>query len=212
MNARRITTVVGLPALAALALSGSHASAAITSVTGNTTWLGSPPAACGFGQLTGINAYTWDEQLNVSGAFFADMTNNPGSSASPIPGVIGGSFDSHFIHFDGIPGVIGASGTVTFNGPIIGVIFYATSLDNTDAPLGAFGTVYPTGYPFRGINTTMPSSCSILGNTITFSLANISPVGEVAQIRVLTHSVPAPGAPAALALAGLLVARRRRRA
>lgn len=96
---------------------------------------------------------------------------------------------------------------MTFSGTIVGVIFINTTLDNTDVQWGAGGTIYPTGYPFRGLSTQ--SSFSILGNQIKFNLMAISPVAEVVQIRVLTK-VPAPGSMALLGLGGLVMARRRR--
>lgn len=189
----------------------SAANGAITSVSGQTTWLGSPPVSCWPGALTGFNAYAWDEQQNITLATLAvDMTNNPGTSAFMIPGLLGGTYDSHFIHFEGIPGVISAQGTVTFATNIVGVIVKPLTLDNSDFTCGAFGTSYPTGYPLRGTNTSIPSFFSINANTITFNLAAIASVGEVAQIRVITDAVPAPGVAGLLAMGGLVAARRRR--
>jgi len=193
----------------------SIASGAITSVTGNTTWLGTPPASCLWTALTGFNAFTWDEQQAVTASsLFVDMVNNPGSTAAPTSGVLTGVFNSHFIHFDNVPGVINATGTVSFNAPIVGVIFNPSTLDATDAPFGAGGTLYPTLYPFRGLGTNPPSVCTVLGNTITFNLFNFAPSVHVAQVRVLT-AVPTPGSVSLLAGGGLLIAtsrRRRRRA
>ncbi len=189
----------------------SGANGAITGVTGQTTWLGSPPVSCNPGALTGITAFAWDEQQNITLATLAvDMTNNPGNSSFTIPGLLGGTFDSHFIHFEGIPGIIGVQGTVTFSANIVGVIFKNTTLDLSDPTCGAFGTVYPTGYPFRGTNTVQPSFFSINANVLTFNLNSLASIAEVAQIRVITHSVPAPGAAAMLGLGGLAMARRRR--
>lgn len=196
--------------LLAAAFAAQSASAAITAVSGQTTWLLSPPASCVSNALTGFNAFAWNEQQNVPLVnTFVDMTNNPGNSGGPIPGFLNGSFDSHFIHFQGIPGVISAQGSVTFNGTIVGVAFKNTTLDVTDPLAGAFGTVYPTGYPFRGINTSIPSFFSISGNTINFNLAALASVGEVAQLRVFTQ-VPSPGPIALLGLGGLAAFRRRR--
>jgi MYXO-CTERM domain-containing protein len=205
MNAARLA--VALPAI--LALTGSAASAAIVGVTGNTTWLGTPPPGCAPGQLSGMNAFAWDEQQNVALSLNVDMTNNPGSSTSPIPGTVSGTYDSHFIHFEGIPGVIGAQGTVTYNNPIVAVIFRNTTLDNSDAPAGAPSTAYPTLYPFRGLSSAPASFFSINGNTLTFNLNTVAPTQFVDQIRVLTQA-PAPGSLALLGLGGLVAARRRR--
>lgn len=202
MNARML-------AVSALALvaSGSLAQAAIVNVTGQTTWLGSPPVACGPGALTGFNAHTWDEQTNVSLSMIADMVNNPGTSGTAIAGGISGSYDSHFVHFEPLPGAIGALGTVTFSQPIAAVLFRPLSLDNTDASCGAFGTVYPTTYPFRGLNAA--SMFSINANVLTFNFQAMAPTTDVVQVRVLT-AVPAPGALGLAGLGGLCMLRRRR--
>ncbi|MBL8874202.1 MAG: PEP-CTERM sorting domain-containing protein [Phycisphaerae bacterium] len=192
----------------AIAAGAGAASAAITGVTGSTTWLGTPPVNCSPSFLMGGTVYTWDEQQNVStSGVNVDMVNNPGTSSGAIAGTISGNFDSHFIHLEDYSGAGPFSGSVTFSGTIVGVIFINTTLDNTDVQWGAGGTIYPTGYPFRGLSTQ--SSFSILGNQIKFNLMAISPVAEVVQIRVLTK-VPAPGSMALLGLGGLVMARRRR--
>jgi hypothetical protein len=196
----------------ALSLSAPVANAGITGVSGATTWLGSPPAACLPGTLSGLTAFAWDEQQNVPLSITANMINNPGVSSAATPGPILGNFDSHFIHFEGIPGVINAVGTVTFNTTIAAVDFLATDLDATDASAGSFGTVYPTLNPARGIPSTSPSFFSISGNVLSFNLTTLQPAANVAQIRVFTHVVPAPASAGVLALGSLAFARRRRRA
>src|SRR6185436_6438919 len=140
-----------------------------------------------------------------------DMVNNPGTSSGAIPGVISGSFDSHFIHFEPIPGIIGAAGTVTFSAPIIGVIFVNSTLDNTDAVFGAGGTTYPTLYPQPGLSAFPASTFSINANTLTFNFQATVPTAFVDQVRVLTH-VPGPGVLAVMGMAGVLGGRRRRSA
>jgi hypothetical protein len=193
--------------LSALVLTAS-AHAGITGVTGATTWLALPPASCVPGALSGITAYAWDEQQNTPLTLIADMVNNPGNSGAPIPGPITGNFDSHFIHFEQVAGTVPANGTVTFNNPIVAVLFRPISLDSTDVSAGAGSTTYPTFYPFRGIAGN--SFFSILGNTLTFNLTTANPVINVAQIRVLTQ-VPAPATAGLLGMGALALGRRRRR-
>lgn len=199
-----------LASFGVLAVASASASAAIIGTTGAATQIG-PPANCTPGFLNGPNAWAWDEQQNRGFAGLADMTVNPGLSSSPTPGAIAGVYDSHFLHYEDYSGLPPAVGTVSFNNPIVAVFYLATtlSLDNTDAPLGAFGTVYPTGYPFRSLNAT--SFFSISGNTISFNFSTISPVLEVVQVRVLT-AVPAPASAALLVLGGAPAMLRRRRA
>ena len=199
-----------LAALSTLTLA-SLASANILFVTGNTVQIGAP-LACGWGQQTGQNAFAWNERTGVNLFLNVDMINNPGSSTSPTPGTVGGGpFDTHFIHFDSVPGIVQAIGTVTFDAPIAAVIFKNTTLDASDGSAGALGTVYPTGYPFRGLSSTPPSFFSISGATLSFNFSTIVPSNFVDQVRVITHTVsPSPGSAALLGLAGVFAARRRR--
>lgn len=209
MNTRTNTAALAVATLAALSATSAHA--AITGVTGSVNWLLTPPLACGPGQLQASNgfAHAWDEQLNRPQTLNVDMTNNPGTSLTAVPGTVSGVYDSHFIHFEGIPGIVNIQGSVTFNNPIAAVIFTPTNLDNSDIPCGNFATTYPTGYAFRGLNPTPQSTFSINANTLTFSLWAIFPTNQIDQIRVLTK-VPAPGAAALLGLGGLATLRRRR--
>jgi hypothetical protein len=202
-------TLSSYSALAVL-LAAAHAPAAITGTFGQVTQIGAPPSAV-LGALTGFNAFAWDEQQNVAlPATFFDETTNPGGSATPLPGIVpAGAYDSHFLHFENVPGVIAASGQVTFSQPIVAAAFVNTTLDATDASLGAFGTVYPTTYPLRGLNS--PSSFFFIGNTLTFQFVQFFPTNFVVQVRVITHAVPAPGAAALLGLGGAACLRRRRR-
>jgi hypothetical protein len=185
------------------------ASAAIVGVTGMTTWLGVPPPDCTPTNLTGMFAFCWDEKQNVLLNQPVDMVNNPGSSNAAVPGFVNGLYDSHFLHFDNQMGTPPATGTITFNNPIVAVIFKNNLLDLSDPTAGASGTTYPTGYPWRGLFTAPTSFVTVLGNTLTFDLNTIHPVYVIDQVRVLT-AIPAPGSVALLTIAGSLVMRRRR--
>lgn len=209
MKTRNTSAVLSASALVAAALVSAPASAAIVSVGGMTTQLFSPPAATP-GALGGFTASAWDEvQSRTVFNFPVDMVNNPAPHTAAIAGSITGVVDSHFIHYESIPGAIPVTGSVTFNNPIVGVNFFAPSLDATDGPFGDPLTTYPTFFPFRDL-TFNTSQFSISGNTINFDLNTFSPVGGVVQIRVFTQ-VPAPGAAGVAGLMGAAMLRRRRR-
>jgi MYXO-CTERM domain-containing protein len=193
-----------------LAAAAGTAHAAIVSTTGNAFLTGNPPVA-NFPAIINPNVLCWNEQTNVvvSSGVLVDMTVNPSSSTTPTPGVLVGTFNSHFMHWGTLPPA-GASGTVTFDAPIVAVIFRDQQLDLSDPTFGSFGTVYPTGQFMRGMGN-FGSVVSILGNTLTFNFVG-STAGtiDIEQVRVLTVPVPAPGAAALLGLGGLCVLRRRR--
>lgn len=202
-----------MKALSAIVLSltaAAAANASIVSTTGQVVQVGNPPVA-NFPNIVSPIAWAWDEQqgVNVATGVFADITTNPGNSTTPSPGLVFGTYNSHFIHWSALPpGSI--SGTVTFDGPIAAVIYGDTFLDLSDATFGALGTAYPTGLFARGLNT-FGGNVSVLANTISFNFGS-STAGnvELEQVRVLTRQVPAPGAAALLGLGGLVMARRRR--
>lgn len=186
------------------------ASAAITGTTGQVTQIAAPPSAL-FGAIVGTPASAWDEQQGfVTTGLPVDLSINPSSSTSPTTGVVSGLLDSHIIHWNDFSG-IAIAGTVTFNGPIAGVAYSDPFLNVSDPIAGAFGTIYPTGFPFRGINSTAANSSivSISGNTLTFNLGILPGVIDLDQIRVYTR-VPTPGSLALLGAGGLLAGRRRR--
>lgn len=202
----RIAALIVAAALPAVA------NAAITGTTGMAVNIGPAPASCVFGNMTPGVVWAWDEQQNrgVSG-LPVDLSINPSNSGSPTPGAVSGMIDSHFLHFNDF-NPPQAVGTVTFNNPIIGVAYNNNFLDLSDAAVGNFGTVYPTGDPWRGINSITPgtSFVSILGNTISFNFNVIAGVPDFDQVRVFT-AVPTPGSIAMLGAGGLMAARRRRR-
>ena len=208
MNTRNTMTIGGLIATAALSL---PASGAILTTTGLVTQIPAP-LSCAPAVLLGNTAWAWDElQGFASASLPVDMVNFPGASnGAPIAGNLTGVYDSHFLHLDGAALIFSATGTITFDGPIVGLIFNATSLDNTDIFPGAPGTTYPTFFPNRGLNTTTPSWVTVVGATMSFNLNTVSPILELGEVRVITRKVPAPGAGALLALSGGLSLRRRR--
>lgn len=203
------STLVALTSATLFSIAGT-AHAAITSVSGQTTWVANPSGSVALGGLTGFNAYAWDEQQGIALNVMVNQTNN-GPNSGAIPGLLNTTFDSHFLHFEPLPGAINAGGSVTFAGAIVGVIFSAPTLDLTDNSLGHANVSYPTGYPLRGIGGTPPSTINVVGNTIHFSFFSVMPVSSVVQVRVLTEHIPAPGSLTLLGLSGLIATRRRTR-
>lgn len=206
-----------LTSLAALSLVAAASNAAITGNTGMTTYLATPPVNAQQFALTGMTAYCWNEQSGVTSTAQPVNLFTPGAYTGPTPniGVIGGTFDSHFIHFDPSPNAGAVSGTVSFNSAIRGIIYDEGLLSLSDGPFGAGGTTYDTGNVGRSLNSNILGAnfISYAGNTVNFQLVTGIPgqINRMIEIRVLTDVVPTPGT-GALALAGTLLAARRRRA
>ncbi|MCE9619239.1 MAG: hypothetical protein K8R92_04955 [Planctomycetes bacterium] len=195
----------------ALAFAGL-ANAAITGVGGSVNWLGVNPPSAVMGNLTGSLAYAWDEQTGYSSTALPVNLTAPGVYTGPTMNfsLAAGSFDSHMIHFDpGTPAF--CSGSVTFSGPIIAVIYDQQLLTISDLTLGALTTTYDTGNPFRSFSSNALgfSIVAYSGNTLSFNFVP-DPAMQMYEMRVLTHTVPAPGAAGLLAMTGLVGARRRR--
>ncbi len=194
-----------LSAAAALLVASSFASAAISSFTSNVTQLFSPPVA-DFPALVGPFAQAWDEQQNRSGTVFADHIG-PGNNTFPSPGILTGTFDSHFIHWSNVPG-FQITGQVNFNNPVIAVAWGDNFLNLTDGAWGDPATLYPTGNVGRGINPA--AVVVVFGNSVNFEYHGVTGAIEIEQMRVWTL-VPAPGACSFAALGGLAALRRKRR-
>lgn len=195
---------------AAMVVAGS-AHAAVTGVSGAAT-LGAPPPVASVPAIISPNAQVWDEQQNVTlpaGGLQVDMLVNGGfmTSTAATPGVVTGIVDSHFIHFSAVPNQ-GAIGSVTFNAPILAVIYSLNFLDWSDPVLGSFGTVYPTGWSGRDLSTISVVTANV--NVLNFNF--FEPGGgalRIEQVRVLTQ-VPAPGAATLAGIGALVVTRRKR--
>lgn len=203
MKIRTAKNAIGLSLLLA-----ASANATIIGTTGGVT-LTAPPPSCAPNALTGFTAWTWNEKQNIPLNLVVDMVNNPGSSNAPTPGAINGLYSSHFLHFQQTLGVAPVSGTITFSQPIVAVIFQNFNLDNSDLPAGAPGTIYPTGFPLRGLINAPAAFVTVNANVLSFDLSTAFTVINVAQVRIITQA-PAPGSAALLGLGGLVAFRRRR--
>ncbi|MFN0133077.1 MAG: hypothetical protein ACKVW3_11210 [Phycisphaerales bacterium] len=200
-----------LPAAVAPLLLAAAANAAIVGTTGMATYLSTPPPSALPGALTGLTLYCWDEAVNApTGGVLMQMSVNPstvlnniGATPAPAPAFV----NSHFLHLEGpVPAMV--LGTITFDAPILGVIYDDVPLDITDGPLGNASTFYPTSFPQRGWNGFR--MISINGPVLTFELQpGINNGGPLEQLRVVT-AVPAPGPVALAGLGSLLMLRRRR--
>lgn len=188
--------------------------AAITGVTGSTTWLGvNPPSAQQF-NLMGPNVYVWDEQVGfTAGAAVNIASNGTFTGFAPYTaGTISGGFASHMVHFD--PGAAPpfAIGSVSFAQNIVAVIFDEAKLSATDASMGSFSTTYDTGSPFRSFNadTLGFTSFNVTGNTFSFQFMQSPGINRMYEARVIT-AVPTPGSLALIGLGGMVSLRRRSR-
>lgn len=217
MHADTHTLSLGFVAITLVTLLGSTSVAhgAITSVGGQAVQI-APPASALYTALPGPPAYCWNELSGVSSTALLVNTigNGTFTGGSWGPTVAGGVFDSHMIHFDAGQGVAVVQGTVTFSGNIVAVIYENNLLDISDGLLGAPGTTYATGDPFRSHASALgASSYTVAGNTISFTLwasGSAAWPNRMAELRVLTDgTVPAPGAAALIGLAGLVGRRRR---
>jgi len=211
-NAVALPLAISLPAL----LLAGNAGAAITGTTGAFQQI-APPAAAVLGALpANPAAYCWDEQSGVALSGLLVNTVGPGVFSGPNgPFSISGIFDSHFIHVDPTANFGTPVGTISFSTNIVAVIYEGALLDPTDASLGAPSTFYPTGDPLRSHGPVInPSQFTVAGNTISLDLwaygSAIYP-NRMVQMRVITETIPAPGALAMAALAGAAGLGRRRR-
>jgi len=215
-NSSKTASIVFVSAaLTAAVGTANHATAAITAVTGNTTWLITPPTSAMPGQLNGTNAFTWNEQVGVTVSNL--NVNILGSSGTytgntPYFNTLSGTYDSHFIHFDNASGVPFVSGSVTFNTRIVAVIYQDALLNISDPIFGSFGTVYPTNMPGRSWGPALGATAlTLASNTIHFNIFANAAAFRLEELRVITeHLVPAPGSLALVGLGGLAITRRRR--
>lgn len=199
--------------LTVAAFAGS-ASASVIGISSplDVTWLGSAPASVVPGALTGPLPFIFDEQQNVPVTNLSvNVINNPSTTpGTSFPGLLTATVDSHLFHLDA-PFFMG-SGSIQFSGQILGVIYRDLDLDATDVLLGAGGTTYPTTLANRGWVISPFGGFSINNDTFHFQFATTAGAIDIDQIRILTRSVPTPGAASLLALGGLTACRRRRRA
>lgn len=180
------------------------ANASVTGTTGTVVFESTP-----FPGPDNNKVFVFDEQQGVS-----FVGSQPLDFGSILPGTL---VDSHCLQYDPLSstGFVGL-GTVTFDGPIVGVITTTANLNadlspdvlsNSDSYFGLESLLgpYPTGADpgARGIGSAEDDLIFTIGEyTLTVDSLEVPVPGNIDGIRVLTkHTViPAPGA---LLLAGL---------
>lgn len=184
-----------------LALASQAAHATIVSGTNFTNLTGSEPLSTpSVGDPLGFG---WDELTGVTlGSLFSAVDTNYGVSATTL-------VNSHWIGYDPLVAAT-LSFTVTFDQPILGVIWTTYSLDATEAALGLPTVTY---YTPKYLGLEPIDGFTVSGNTLTFTAyANIP--GDF--MRVLTSPIPEPSVypmmGLGLACVMLAVSRKRRSA
>lgn len=183
-------------ALAAWAATTSHA--AITATFPAATLI-APPASTLPGALqSNTQVFVFDEQQGVllPGSVPVDITaiGTYNNAASLTPGVLatGTLVDVHLLHFDQLgPGTTSLTGTVSFDGNIVGIQLLSPTLDTADG-LGTAGA-YPTGNPQRGVEFNGESITVLATNRdIRFTLVTSNVID---QVRVFTRPDNGPTDP-----------------
>jgi len=186
--------------LAALPLSAGTAAAFIVQVAAPVVKIPGPPAVLP-GVLVGADIHAFDERQDVrlAAPLLVDhqggnLVDSPGD-ANPAWIPAGTCVRSHYVDYDpaGVPGT--ASGSIQFEGEIVGVIFRPLTLDASNF-LGAAFTAYPPtagagacliGPNQCGLEITVPTqdSFQITGDVLRMTLVAGSP-GD--RLRVITKS------------------------
>ncbi len=144
-----------------------------------------------------------------------------GGSANLSPGSLpaGSRVSSYLIHFDSLTNnSVAASGSITFDSAILGIVALSDTLHATNGLVGLPGVMYPQG-DLRGFELVQQPGGSGGGldsltlsadrRTVSFDLQNVEAVD---QMRLITAIVPEPSTLALFAVGtGMLLRMRRRR-
>ena len=200
-------------ALAAVCLGLSlFCASARAQITSGSIVYGPAPTNVGLaGTADATTLFAFAEQQNVTPAAplnvnLAAPTTFPGAmvagNATAAATIAAGTALNSFMLYSNNPAATGTvtySGTITFNAPIVGVIFTSSLLDATDTQFGLAGTTYPTGDTARGLESADEFVQYISSNTL---FVRFTTAGNVDQVRVFT-TVPEPSALALCGAAGL---------
>jgi hypothetical protein len=171
----------------------TSAGAILQDAGGAVNVLAEPPADVSPDVLASdTQAFVFVEQacVTLTTGLAVDVINPAGTYSDVLTqrGVIpaGTQVDSYYVHFDQVQTSSGTvSGTLTFDRPVLGLIYRTPTLNSTDATMGAPGTQYPEGPDTlaRGYDGPSYVSVSVDGRTVTFS-AQVSAYQE--ELRIIT--------------------------
>ncbi len=191
------TSRLRLAAVAAALLGTASAAADIVSTSGAINNIPSPPSVVP-GALendTRIPAFAERQTRVLTVPLTVDIgmdgvydAANPTLTPRVIPA--GATVNSYFLTADIIGGgPITLTGTIVFDEDILGLQITDASLDLTDGPLGAIGTVYPGAVANRGIDFSLNDVVDLQPDRrtlrVSFDVFNV-----VDQIRVVTAAQP----------------------
>jgi len=194
-----------LAAFAAL-LSAAPSPAAIVSGAGTNgdtfSQIAPPPSVGNNDQQTNNTLFAFNEKQDQVLAQAIDLDLVP--IGDPTTLLIGTAVSSHYVFADPSASLNRVTGSVTFDQPILGVIFDDTKLDATNTILGTAG-----GYDSPSLLGLESGDIVTLTaiDTVTIDFTAGSP-GD--YIRVITQGVPEPSSLTTLALAATAMTRRRR--
>lgn len=194
--------VFGAALLAASLFVGSVASAAVLSVTGSVSVIGTPSSVTNAAPGSNKSMLVFNEIQNLV----------LGSNITTSTGVIlaGTRVNSQMVLLNrtGSNGLLRLNGSVTFDGLILGFITSTAGLAATDAILGAVGTTYEQ-FRLRGLEGN--ESLSGQGtSTLALNLVVRQPGDWMRVVTVAAVPVPAAGFLLFGALGGLAALRRRK--
>lgn len=182
-------------------LSPNSTQAGILSVSNDVTVIAPPPSAF-TGAFSNNQIYLFPERtsfvltnnilVDISDPGFIPVTNN--FFLSPTNIFVGTTVDSYYLHHGG-PNTNTASGSVTFDSDVIGIICLTSNLLTSQRFLGAPGTTYrPTqgsqGYELGPVTPSDRIELSSDRRTVTVNTTGLNGVPD--DIRILTVSPPLP--------------------
>ncbi|MEM9559155.1 MAG: hypothetical protein AAF995_02525 [Planctomycetota bacterium] len=203
-------------ALAAVAIA-QPALAGIVSTSGDVEVIDAPESVRG-GQFEGSVARLFQEHEGIilTDSLMVDAVSGSASlfeDVNPTLLSAGLTVDSYYVHVDPVGTTpISTMFTVTFDGPILGVIVSGEHLFASDAMLGAAGTAYPGhGRSGRGLDLDSPDAFSISEDQTTLTLEILRTGKVFDQVRVIVgQPIPGPGGAALLGAVAVFGSRRRR--